>query len=47
MRVRSVRHENIVPTRSDRTPLPGTGILLVGAVSLLMWGMIAGIAAIV
>lgn len=32
----------------DESPLPhGTGILLTGAVSLLMWAVIAGVAAII
>ena len=47
MRVRRIQHDSIVPARSERLPLPGTGILLVGAASLLMWGMIVGIAALV
>lgn len=33
--------------RLDRTLPPGTGFLIAGAVSVLIWGMIAGVAGVV
>lgn len=44
MKVRSFNRAAALHTRFARAPLPGTGILLAGAVSILIWAMIAGIA---
>ena len=33
--------------RAGRTLPPGTGMMIAGAVSLLLWGVIAGVAVVV
>jgi len=47
MSVRSTSHRAAAQQRGERPLPPGTGILITGAASLLMWGIIAGVVAII
>lgn len=47
MRVRSIRQAATAHPHAERPLPPGTGILIAGSVSLLMWALIAGIATLV
>jgi hypothetical protein len=47
MRTKSINLVPTVRTRIERTLPRGSGFLIAGALSLMIWGMIAAVAAIV
>lgn len=46
MRVRVLNQNSVGPVRNERPLPPGTGILIAGGVSVVLWAIIIGIAAL-